>query len=83
MIVEKFLQLGLHEKEISVLLALMSLGPSPVRAIADKARVNRGTTYDILKSLITHALVSYYHQYSQSSKKQFHCRAAGEDIERH
>lgn len=71
MIVEKLLQFGLDEKEISVYLALISLGPSPVRAIAAKAGVNRGTTYDILKGLIKHELVSYYHQYKQDSKKQY------------
>jgi sugar-specific transcriptional regulator TrmB len=58
---------GLNEKEIAVYLALVSLGPSPVRAIALKAKVNRGTTYDILKSLLKNGLVSYFnkesHQY--------------------
>jgi sugar-specific transcriptional regulator TrmB len=71
MIVEKLLQFGLDEKEISVYLALISLGPSPVRAISAKAGVNRGTTYDILKGLIGHGLASYYHQYGKGDKKQY------------
>lgn len=71
MIVEKLLQFGLDEKEISVYLALISLGPSPVVAIAPRAGVNRGTTYDILKSLIRHELVSYYHKYNRDVKKQY------------
>lgn len=71
MIVENLLQFGLDEKEISVYLSLISLGPSPVRVIAKQARVNRGTTYDILKSLIGQGLVSYYKQYSKDSKKQY------------
>jgi len=55
-------QLGFSEKETQVYLALLNLGPAPVRQIAQKAQINRGTTYDILKSLIKRGLVSYYHQ---------------------
>lgn len=55
-------QLGFSEKEIQVYQALLALGPSSVRIIAQKAEVNRGTTYDILKDLIKRGLVSYYHQ---------------------
>lgn len=58
---------GLNQKEIDVYLALIQLGPSPVRLLAQKSGVNRGTTYDILKSLIAQGLVSYFdkasHQY--------------------
>lgn len=71
MIVENLRQFGLNEKEISVYLGLISLGPSPVRLIASKSGTNRGTTYDILKSLMDLGLVSYYKQYSKSSKKQY------------
>lgn len=71
MIVENLLQFGLNEKEISVYLSLISLGPSPVRTIAKQARVNRGTTYDILKNLISLGLVSFYKQYEKESKKQY------------
>lgn len=55
-------QIGLHDKEIQVYTTLLGLGPSPVRVIATRAKVNRGTTYDALKILIKHGLVSYYHQ---------------------
>ncbi|MBI2637603.1 MAG: hypothetical protein HYW88_01760, partial [Candidatus Sungbacteria bacterium] len=71
MIVENLRQFGLNEKEISVYLSLISLGPAPVRLIAKQARVNRGTTYDILKSLKDLGLVSYYKQYNRSDKKQY------------
>lgn len=58
---------GLKDKDIAVYLSLVELGPSPVRAVAAKSGVNRGTTYDILKSLISLGLVSYFqkasHQY--------------------
>lgn len=53
---------GLSEKEIAVYLALVDLGPAPVRAIAAKAKVNRGTSYDILKDLLALGLVSYYNK---------------------
>lgn len=53
---------GLSDKEVEVYLALLSLGPAPVRRIATEADVNRGTTYDILRSLQALGLVSYYHK---------------------
>lgn len=56
---------GLSEKEIAVYLALIDLGPSPVREIAAKSKVNRGTTYDILKALIQVGIVSYYNKESK------------------
>ena len=54
--------LGLGEKAIEVYLSCLRLGPSPVRRIAQQANINRGTTYDILKSLQNLGLVSYYHK---------------------
>ena len=68
MIVENLRQFGLNEKEISVYLSLISLGHSPVREISKTANVNRGTTYDILKSLIELGLVSHY---KQDTKQHF------------
>ena len=60
-------QLGFSEKEIKVYLTLLKSGPSSVRTLAQVSGINRGTTYDILKSLIAQGLVSYYnkaaHQY--------------------
>jgi sugar-specific transcriptional regulator TrmB len=56
---------GLSEKEVAVYLALVELGPSSVRDIALKSKVNRGTSYDILKSLITLGVVSYYNKESK------------------
>jgi sugar-specific transcriptional regulator TrmB len=58
---------GLSEKESAVYLALVKLGASPVRILAQESGVNRGTTYDILKNLISQGLVSFHnkesHQY--------------------
>lgn len=56
---------GLSEKEIAVYLALIELGPSSVRDIAAKSKVNRGTSYDILKALIALGVVSYYNKESK------------------
>ncbi|MBL8029802.1 MAG: hypothetical protein JNN11_00985 [Candidatus Doudnabacteria bacterium] len=56
---------GLSEKEICVYLALVELGPSSVRNIALKSKVNRGTTYDILKALIALGVVAYYNKESK------------------
>jgi len=56
---------GLSEKEIAIYLALIELGPSSVREISAKSKVNRGTTYDILKSLIAIGIVSYYNKESK------------------
>jgi sugar-specific transcriptional regulator TrmB len=65
---------GLNEKEIAVYLALIELGPSPVRLVSAKSGVNRGTTYDILKALIDLGLVSYFnkqsHQYFSAESPQ-------------
>lgn len=54
--------LGLSDKETRVYLSLLSNGPSSVRNLSQTAEVNRGTTYDILKSLQAQGLVSYYDQ---------------------
>ena len=55
-----------------VYLALVELGPSSVREISAKSKVNRGTSYDILKSLIALGIVSYY---NKESKQYFMAEA--------
>jgi len=55
-------EIGLSEKEIKVYLACLKLGAVSVRKIAEETRVNRGTTYDILKSLLKQGLVAYFHK---------------------
>lgn len=57
-----FKTLGLDEKDASIYLALLSMGPSAIRKIAEKAGINRGTTYESLKTLQKEGLVSYYHK---------------------
>lgn len=58
-------KMGLSEKEIRIYMALLSMGPTAIRKIAEKANVNRGTTYELLKKLQHLGLVSYFHQGKQ------------------
>lgn len=51
--------IGLTEKEAAVYLALLELGSSPVSTISHQAKINRVTTYDILKKLIQKGLVNF------------------------
>lgn len=53
-------KIGLSDKEALVFEALMELGPSPVKEVARRAKVNRGTAYDVLKSLSGQGLISHY-----------------------
>ncbi len=55
-------RMGLNAKETTTYLALLKLGPSPVRAIATSTGINRGTSYEVLRRLITLGLVSYFHK---------------------
>lgn len=55
-------KLGFNEKEILVYLKLLEHGSSSVRNLSELVRLNRGTTYDILKKLQQSSLVSFYHQ---------------------
>jgi len=68
-------KLNFSDKEVAVYEALLSLGPSSVRELASKTNINRGTTYDILRSLMERGVVSYYHE---ATKQKF----AAEDPER-
>ena len=52
-------QLGLSDREATIYLALLSLGPASIRDIAAKANINRGTTYETLKALARTGIVSY------------------------
>jgi HTH-type transcriptional regulator, sugar sensing transcriptional regulator len=58
-------EFGLTEKETTIYLSLLELGPSPARAVARKSGVNRGTAYDILKQLVNLGLASFYRKGKQ------------------
>lgn len=54
-----FDQFGLSERDVLVYRALLASGPSSIRTIAERAGVNRGSTYECLKSLQQRGIVTY------------------------
>lgn len=56
--------IGLTPKESRVYLATLELGPSPASDIALRAKLNRISTYDILKKLIKRGFISTYNRKS-------------------
>ena len=66
---EIFAELGFGEREQAVYLALLQLGHGPIRDIAAKAGLNRGSTYDTLKQLHQKGIVSYF----PKGKRRFFC----------
>src|SRR4030042_4852159 len=59
-LVEALKQFGLTEKEAQIYLALLELGTASVQKIAQKAKVARPTTYDVLESLKNQQLASIF-----------------------
>lgn len=56
------LELGLSPKEARIYLALLKEGPSSVRQLASATGINRGTVFDMLKSLQTNGLARFYNE---------------------
>ncbi|SEG84686.1 TrmB family transcriptional regulator [Marinobacterium lutimaris] len=56
---EIFSQLGLDARSVAIYRALLALGPSAIRTIAERAGVNRGTTYECLKAMQQQGVVTY------------------------
>lgn len=52
-------QLGLDKRQVQVYQSLHKLGPASIRDVAAEAGINRGSTYETLKQLVTKGLVSY------------------------
>lgn len=67
MLERELVEIGLNEKEAKVYLASLELGQSAVQTIANKAGVNRATTYFVIEGLMAKGLISSFHQ----GKKQF------------
>lgn len=61
-------KLGFSDKYARVYLALLRLGPSSVRNLAESCELNRGTTYDALKWLQDQGVVNFY---KKDSKQHF------------
>ncbi len=57
-----FEKLNLDPKEASVYTTLLELGPTAIRKIAERSKVNRGSVYEALKKLQKIGLVSYFHK---------------------
>jgi len=53
-------QLDVEPRESRIYLALLASGPASIRDIADKAEINRGTTYELLKRMHQRGIVSYF-----------------------
>ena len=60
-------KLGFSDKSAKLYLALLQLGPSSVRKLAEFCELNRGTTYDTLKWLQEKGIVTFY----QKQTKQY------------
>lgn len=58
----QLINLGLTDKEAKTYLASLELGTSSIQKIAEKAKVNRATTYVIIEDLIKKGLVSSFEQ---------------------
>lgn len=52
-------KLGLSDKEIAIYLKVLEYGSLSVRRLAELTAINRGTAYDVLKSLEEQGLVRY------------------------
>ncbi len=61
-------KLNFSDKEAQIYLALLNLGPSSVRKLAEYCDLNRGTTYDALKELQERGVVNFY---DKDSKQHF------------
>lgn len=51
-------KLGLSDKQATVYLAALELGPSPAQRLSRRVKIARGTTYLVLDSLINRGLIS-------------------------
>jgi HTH-type transcriptional regulator, sugar sensing transcriptional regulator len=56
---ESLKNIGLSDKEVRVLLVLLQSGPTLASSVARSTKINRTTTYGLLKELTQRGLVSY------------------------
>lgn len=59
MFVESLVKLGLSEREASLYLLLLQIGPSQVSSLAKRAQVKRVSVYSVLASLELRGLVTF------------------------
>lgn len=60
MLEQELRKIGLSDKEAKVYLAALELGKAPVQDIAQKAGINRTTTYVMIESLIEKGLMAFF-----------------------
>lgn len=65
---QKLTQIGLHEREAKIYLALLELSESGAYALSKKAAIQRTYVYDILDALVKRGLAT---QYEKDGKKTF------------
>lgn len=58
MLKEQLIQSGLTEKQATIYLACLELGPAVIAQIAHKSNLNRATVYEVIEELITKRLIS-------------------------
>lgn len=75
-LINELKHLGLSDKESSVYLAALELGPSPVQDISHKSKVNRATTYVMIESLSGRGLMSTF----VKGKKRFYAAESPERL---
>ncbi len=73
---ETLQQIGLSDRQTDIYLTLLKQGPGSIRDIATGAGLNRGTTYEELKTLRARSLVSY----SPKGKRRFFCAEPPEQL---
>ena len=73
---ETLQQIGLSDRQTDIYLTLLKQGPGSIRDIARGANLNRGTTYEELKTLRSRSLVSYF----PKGKRKFFCAEPPEQL---
>lgn len=71
---KQLMEFGLDDKEAKIYLAILELGGESVLQIAKKAKLNRVSTYEALKSLSKMGLISSF-----TKGKRVHYGAADPD----
>lgn len=61
-------EIGFNDKEIDVYSALLPLGSASIRTISDRVKINRGTVYDVLESLVKKGFIDVK---KSGSKRKF------------
>lgn len=59
-VIEVLKQLDIEPRESLLYMALLENGPGSIREISDKAGLNRGTSYELLKKMHERGMVSYF-----------------------